>query len=203
MPVAMSVESIRQNLLAPHRVVVLKEDSGRGRILPIVIGVWESEAIAMHLRKTEVPRPMTHDLLANTIAALGGRVLRILVNDLAGETFFARIVPGWFFNIALLVHGEEALLAVGFIFTMHFFNGHLRPEKFPMDRVIFTGRITMEELQEERPDEYARLVATGGLDAIKVSEPEPWVVRLGTVIGTVAVTIGLLLVGFILYAVLK
>ena len=46
----------------------------------------------MHLRKAEVPRPMTHDLLANTIAALGGRVLRILVNDLAGETFFARII---------------------------------------------------------------------------------------------------------------
>ncbi len=92
MPVVMVVESIRQNLLAPHRVVVLKEDSARGRILPIVIGVWESEAIAMHLRKAEVPRPMTHDLLANTIAALGGRVLRILVNDLAGETFFARII---------------------------------------------------------------------------------------------------------------
>ena len=46
----------------------------------------------MHLRKTEVPRPMTHDLLANTITALGGRVQRILVNDLAGETFFARII---------------------------------------------------------------------------------------------------------------
>ena len=47
--------------------------------------------------------------------------------------FFARFLPGWMFNVALLVHGEEALLAVGFIFTMHFFNGHLRPEKFPMD----------------------------------------------------------------------
>lgn len=116
--------------------------------------------------------------------------------------FFAQIVPGWVFNIALLVHGEEALLAVGFIFTMHFFNGHLRPEKFPMDRVIFTGRVSLEELEEERPDEYARLVATGGLDALKVSAPEPWQVRLGTVIGTIAVTTGLLLVGFILYAVL-
>lgn len=117
--------------------------------------------------------------------------------------FFARMVPGWVFNIALLVHGEEALLAVGFIFTMHFFNGHLRPEKFPMDRVIFTGRVTLEELEEERPDEYARLVATGELDALKVSAPEPWLVRLGSVIGTIAVTIGLLLVGFILYAVLR
>ena len=55
---------------------------------------------------------------------------------------FARVLPGWVFNIALLVHGEEALLAVGFIFTIHFFNSHLRPDKFPMDMVIFTGRVT-------------------------------------------------------------
>ena len=115
---------------------------------------------------------------------------------------FARVVPGWFFNIALLVHGEEALLAVGFIFTMHFFNGHLRPEKFPMDRVIFTGRVSLDELEEERPSEYARLKASGGLAALQVSPPEPWLTRLGTVIGTIAVAIGLLLVGFILYAVL-
>ena len=116
--------------------------------------------------------------------------------------FFARMVPGWVFNVALLVHGEEALLAVGFIFTMHFFNGHLRPEKFPMDRVIFTGRVSLEELEDERPDEFARLSATGGLDALAVPPPEPWLVRLGSIIGTIAVVIGLVLVGFILYAVL-
>ena len=45
--------------------------------------------------------------------------------------FFAEVLPGWVFNVAMIVHGEEALLAVGFIFTIHFFNGHLRPEKFP------------------------------------------------------------------------
>ena len=61
----------------------------------------------------------------------------------------------------------------------------------------------MHEFEEERPDEYARVKAAGQLDAITVSAPEPWVLRLGTVIGTVAVTVGLLLVGFILYAVLK
>ncbi|TAK17119.1 MAG: hypothetical protein EPO35_03720 [Acidobacteria bacterium] len=115
--------------------------------------------------------------------------------------FFARFVPGWVFNVALLVHSEEALLAVGFIFTMHFFNGHLRPEKFPMDRVIFTGRVSLEELEEERPDEFARLRDTVGLDAVTVTPPEPWVVRLGTVVGTVAVTVGLILVSLILYAV--
>ena len=56
--------------------------------------------------------------------------------------------------MALLVHGEEALLAVGFIFTIHFFNGHFRPEKFPIDTVIFTGSLPEAEWREERPGEY-------------------------------------------------
>ena len=116
---------------------------------------------------------------------------------------FARFLPGWVFNVALLIHGEEALLAVGFIFTMHFFNGHLRPEKFPMDRVIFTGRLTLRELEEERPGEYARLVEQGQLDRIRTDPPPPWLVRLGTVIGTTAISIGLILVGLIIYAVLS
>ena len=115
---------------------------------------------------------------------------------------FARVLPGWVFNVAMLVHGEEALLAVGFIFTMHFFNGHLRPEKFPMDTVIFTGRVTLDELRDERPEEYARLQRESRLDEIRVGAPEPWLTRLGHVIGTIAVTTGLVIVGLILYALL-
>jgi cytochrome b subunit of formate dehydrogenase len=112
---------------------------------------------------------------------------------------FARLLPGWVFNIALLVHGEEALLAVGFIFTIHFFNSHLRPEKFPMDMVIFTGRVTERELAAERPAEFARLTA-----AAPIPDPEPpsrrvWIA--GRVIGSAAVVVGLTLVGLILYAV--
>ncbi|HQQ76354.1 MAG TPA: cytochrome C, partial [Thermoanaerobaculia bacterium] len=61
--------------------------------------------------------------------------------------FFSRALPGDWFNVALLVHGEEALLATVFIFTIHFFNGHLRPEKFPMDTVIFTGVLPLEEVK--------------------------------------------------------
>ena len=116
--------------------------------------------------------------------------------------FFARFVPGWAFNVALLVHGEEALLAVGFIFTIHFFNGHLRPEKFPMDPVIFTGRVTEAEMRDERPDEYARLRRDASLDALRVDPPPEWLVRLGRGVAVVAVSIGLTLVGLILYAVL-
>ena len=79
--------------------------------------------------------------------------------------FFSTFLPGWVFNVATLVHGEEALLAVVFIFTIHFFNGHLRPEKFPMDTVIFTGRMSDDELRHERPVEYARLHRDGRLAA--------------------------------------
>ena len=83
--------------------------------------------------------------------------------------FFSMFVPGWAYNIALLIHGEEALLAVAFIFTIHFFNGHIRPEKFPMDTVIFTGRVSEEELAHEREDLYARLRADGA----RVTSPQP------------------------------
>jgi cytochrome b subunit of formate dehydrogenase len=116
---------------------------------------------------------------------------------------FAYLLPGWMFNVAMLIHGEEALLAVGFIFTIHFFNGHLRPEKFPMDSVIFTGRITLKEMEEERPDEYERLVRTGRIDDYASVAAPPWVYRVGRTAGGLAVVFGLVMVALILYAVLK
>jgi len=116
---------------------------------------------------------------------------------------FARVVPGWVFNIALLVHGEEALLAVGFIFTIHFFNGHLRPEKFPMDMVIFTGTVSEAELRHERPGEYERLVRTGELERLANAAPSRRGWAIGRIVGTTAVTVGLTLVGLIVYALLR
>jgi cytochrome b subunit of formate dehydrogenase len=77
--------------------------------------------------------------------------------------FFTRFFPGWFINVATVIHSDEALLAVGFIFTVHFFNTHLRPEKFPMDLVIFTGRMPVEEFKEDKPAEYGKLVRAGRL----------------------------------------
>jgi len=113
---------------------------------------------------------------------------------------FARLLPGWAFNIASLIHGEEALLAVGFIFTVHFFNGHLRPEKFPMDTVIFTGSVTGEELRDDRPGEYARLTAENGLESLVVPPPSRRLVTLGRSVGTVAVVLGLVLVVLVVAA---
>jgi hypothetical protein len=116
---------------------------------------------------------------------------------------FAYVLPGWMFNIATVVHGEEALLAVGFIFTIHFFNGHLRPDKFPMDSVIFTGRVTVKEMEEERPDELERLTRTGRIDEFAITAAPRWVYRLGRTAGGVAVVFGLLMVALILFAVLN
>ena len=74
--------------------------------------------------------------------------------------FFTRILPGWSVNVATIIHSDEALLAVAFIFTVHFFNTHFRPDKFPMDPVIFTGRVALDELEHDKPEEYADLMAS-------------------------------------------
>ncbi len=111
--------------------------------------------------------------------------------------FFTQWIPGWAINIAIIVHGIEALLALSFIFTVHFFNAHLRPGKFPIDPVFLTGRITVEELEEERPLEYRKLVAENRLEQQLVEPSSPLTHHYARVIGYTAVTIGLALVGII------
>ncbi|MBF0560227.1 MAG: hypothetical protein HQL08_15765 [Nitrospirae bacterium] len=100
--------------------------------------------------------------------------------------------------MATIIHSDEALLAAGFIFTIHFFNTHLRPEKFPMDLVIFTGSIDEEEFKHERPLEYKRLKETGTLEAHMTAAPSNRIVVLGAVFGFVTVLIGLLLLALII-----
>jgi len=114
--------------------------------------------------------------------------------------FFSSFLPGWLFNVAMIVHGYEALLAVGFIFTIHFFNAHLRLEKFPVDDVIFTGQLPEEEFKHERGDEYARAVQSGELEAMRVAPAPPWQRRLAIVVGTVAMAVGTTLVTLIILA---
>lgn len=83
--------------------------------------------------------------------AIGGSGLMLWFPE-----FFGLFLPGWAFNVATIVHSDEALLATGFIFSVHFFNTHGRPEKFPMDFVIFNGQIAKEEMIEERGDQWKR-----------------------------------------------
>jgi bifunctional DNase/RNase len=87
----MVIESIRVSLMNYQRVVILKEKES-DRYLPIWIGPAEADAIAVRLQEVAVSRPLTHDLLRSIIDALGGNVQYIVVNDLANDTFFARII---------------------------------------------------------------------------------------------------------------
>jgi cytochrome b subunit of formate dehydrogenase len=113
---------------------------------------------------------------------------------------FTYVLPGWFINVATIIHSDEALLATGFIFTIHFFNTHFRPDRFPMDPVIFTGRVPVEELQEDRPREYEELVRTGQLESQLVDPLPPYVVRGFKIFGAFALVIGLALVFLIVWA---
>ena len=65
------------------------------------------------------------------------------------KSFTAAFLPGWVFNVATIFHGEEAFLAAVFLFTVHFFNNHFRPDKFPLDTVMFTGAVPLEEFRHE------------------------------------------------------
>ncbi|MEJ2108597.1 MAG: cytochrome c3 family protein, partial [Acidobacteriota bacterium] len=113
------------------------------------------------------------------------------------------ILPGWVLNVATIIHSDEALLATGFIFTIHFFNTHFRPEKFPVDYVMLTGRVPQKEWEHERPREYESLASEGKLEQILV-DPMPTVVtRVGKYFGLLAVTIGASLVFLIIYSLLS
>ncbi|MDR3456225.1 MAG: cytochrome c3 family protein [Verrucomicrobiae bacterium] len=117
--------------------------------------------------------------------------------------FFTRFLPGWAINIALILHSDEALLAAGFIFSIHFFNTHFRIEKFPMDTVIFSGRVSKTEMLHERKRWYDRLVATGKLDDYRVRDEWFRWKNIAKSFGYFAFILGLLLLGLIIYAMLS
>lgn len=89
--IRVTVDSIRVSLLTQHRVVVLREADSR-RYLPIWIGAFEADAIALALQGHEPQRPMTHDLLKSVFGELGSTISHIVINDIQDSTLFARIV---------------------------------------------------------------------------------------------------------------
>jgi hypothetical protein len=91
MMIKVTIDSVRASLLSQHRVVVLKEEDVE-RYLAIWIGPYEADAITIRLQGVEVARPLTHDLLRQSIQKLGAQVSHILVNDLQDDTFYARVI---------------------------------------------------------------------------------------------------------------
>jgi cytochrome b subunit of formate dehydrogenase len=107
--------------------------------------------------------------------------------------FFAHFLPGWALNAVLVVHSEEGLLAILFIFSIHFVNTHLRPDSFPMDMVIFTGVESEEEFKTKRPQEYQRVAREGKLETRLAEAPATWLLNFARVVGFTAILIGVVL----------
>jgi len=114
--------------------------------------------------------------------------------------FFTSFLPGWTLNAAFVVHSDEALLAAGFIFLFHFFHTHMRPESFPMDPVIFLGRMPLARFREERPLEYQAMVERGELEKHLVEAPSDSQVRRAYFVGFAALFIGLGLAAAMLWS---
>jgi cytochrome b subunit of formate dehydrogenase len=110
----------------------------------------------------------------------------------------AAILPGWVFNVATLVHAEEAVLAAVFLNTVHFFNVHFRPERFPMSTAIFTGKIPIEEFKHDHRLEYERLVAIGELEKHLVRRPSRRVDLASSFLASVLIIAGLTLLTLVL-----
>ena len=85
------IDSIRVSLISQQRIVILREVDG-DRYLPIWIGIYEAEAIALALQEVEVARPLTWDLLKNVFSIMDARILRVEVSSLHDDTYYGNIV---------------------------------------------------------------------------------------------------------------
>jgi cytochrome b subunit of formate dehydrogenase len=112
--------------------------------------------------------------------------------------FFCKFLPGTWLNVAQVIHSTQALLATGFVFAVHFFNTHLRPDIFPVDKSVLTGLVSEEEFRDTRPELFERLRSRGQLDAMRTTAPGRRTLWLVTAAGYTALGVGLaLLVGMV------
>jgi len=90
MTVEMKIKGLMIDPVSNMPIIILKNDAGDS-VLPIWVGIFEANAIAMQLESVVSPRPMTHDLLKNVIEGLHAKIARVVINDLKDNTFFANI----------------------------------------------------------------------------------------------------------------
>lgn len=105
--------------------------------------------------------------------------------------FFCIFLPGEAINVAKVVHSTLALLATGFVFAIHFFGTHFRPDKFPMDMSILTGVVSEEEMHHERHDQLVRLQAEGREEEMRAAAPSRVRLCVIRIAGFVALFLGL------------
>ncbi|PKN68191.1 MAG: cytochrome C [Deltaproteobacteria bacterium HGW-Deltaproteobacteria-15] len=105
-------------------------------------------------------------------------------------------LPGWALNIAALLHRAEAVLAVSYIFIVHFFIGHVRPSSFPMNQAMFAGSVSLEEAIEEKPAWVERLRRKGKLEEVAARPPALWYKVVYFIFGYSALLFGVYLLVF-------
>jgi bifunctional DNase/RNase len=91
MAIEMTIKGLMIDPVTNMPIVVLRDPEGE-RVLPIWVGVFEANAIALQIEKVQTPRPMTHDLLASVVSHLDGLIKRIVICDLKDNTFYALVV---------------------------------------------------------------------------------------------------------------
>lgn len=114
--------------------------------------------------------------------------------------FFCQFLPGEVVNVAKVIHSTLAMLATGFVFAVHFFSTHFRPDKFPMDMSILTGMVSVEDMQHERPEYLERMRREGRIEEITAPAPSRQTIWTAWILGMIALLIGLALLAGIIYA---
>ncbi len=132
MLIEMTIKGLMVDPITNMPIVILKDKEGE-RVLPIWVGIFEANAIALQIKNIATPRPMTHDLLRNIIADLDGEVDRVVVSDLEESTFFA--------IIHLTVKGERVVV-----------------DARPSDAIALALRTRAPILVEEAVIDYAKTV---------------------------------------------
>ncbi len=104
-------------------------------------------------------------------------------------------------SIALVAHRYEALLAAGFIFSIHFLHTHMLPENIPTDEAMFTGKIDEAHVKHERGAYYDRMKEAGQLESLRVEPSSSGAKFMSRLVGVPLLVVGLLMVGFMLSSV--
>lgn len=113
---------------------------------------------------------------------------------------FCVVLPGTVLNVAKMVHSEYAIYTASFLFLIHYFHAHFRPEKFPMDLSVLTGMVSERHLREYRPEYVARLEKEGKLSEMRQPAPSKRNVWLNVVGGVVVFTLGFCLLAIVVLA---
>jgi uncharacterized protein len=149
--VEMAIKGLMVDPITNMPIVVLREVEGQ-RVLPIWIGVFEANAIALQVENVQTPRPMTHDLLRSVIDELGGRVDRIVVCELKENTFYA------------LLHVRSA-------------SGEPTIDARPSDAIALALRTGSPIFVEDAVIQHARTVETSR-ESVDVGRLEKWLENL-------------------------